>query len=151
MAARFTVEPFRAPHLLELHLQEAQAGETRWRVFQDIGQRHEAAGGGFTLRDDASGQVLFCGGSAEQHAGYASLWGFFARERAHAMVWLTRTVRRHVAGLPHARIDALVEASNENACGWLTLIGLRHEGTMRKAAAGGGDLLIYARTDDERR
>lgn len=139
------VEPFRAGHLLELHLQETQAGETRWRAFSEAGRQREAAGRGWTLRDADSGRVLFCGGAMEQHDGYASLWGFFARDRAHVTLWLTRTIRRFVAELPHHRVDAWVEASNENACEWLRLIGLRIEGTMRGAAADGGDLLVYSR------
>lgn len=139
------VTPFRAADLAAIDLQDSQRGETQWRRWPEIGAAWEAAGNAFTWRAD-DGRVLFCGGAIEHHPGYASLWGAFSMHRPRVPVWLTRTVRRFVAELPHRRVDATVSIANERACGWLHLIGLEFDARLAEVGADGSDVLIYRRT-----
>lgn len=138
------VEVLCRSHLAELRLQASQLHETQHAQWQAMAARCVDAGNAFAARD-ALGRVVFCGGAIVHHSGYASLWGRFSEDRPRVPVFITRAVRRFVAGLPYARVDASAVASDEHACGWLELIGLQFEACLRGAGSDGGDLMIYAR------
>ncbi|WP_225205089.1 hypothetical protein [Novosphingobium huizhouense] len=139
------IDPFMAEHALELVLQPAQLAELDWHGRQAAAASFAQAGNAFTVRD-ADGRIIFCGGAVERHARYASLWGLFALDKGAAVHRLLTASRRFIAALPHARVDALVDAGNAGARKWARHIGLELETRLADAAPDGGDMLVYRRT-----
>jgi ribosomal protein S18 acetylase RimI-like enzyme len=136
------LSPFKAADAFELILQPAQRAEIGWHDRQRLARAFEDAGNAFTVRQ--KGRVIFCGGAAERHEGYASLWGMFALEKRAATFRLLAMTRRFIADLPHGRVDAMVE-DVPAARRWAELLGLTHETTLESAAASGRDMLVYRR------
>lgn len=97
---------------------------------------------GFTVRD-AEGRVLLCGGSIERHPQYASLWAVHA-EGIGRKQWgqLLNMTRHFISGLPHRRVDAMVEAEAAMAVRWAEACGLEREAVLAQAAPDGGDMVV---------
>lgn len=136
------VSPFRAQDVAELMGQTM--GAPSWHARQTLAEQFAQARGGFTVR--RSGRIIACCGAMERHGGHASLWAFYAAGLTMAdWAWLLRATRHFIATLPHARIDAGVEAGDARARRWAERCGLRFDVTMRRAGENGGDLAIYWR------
>lgn len=145
MSGGFTVAPFRAQDVAALQLQTSQLVDLRWHEARDMGETLASAPGrAFTVRD-AAGRVIFCGGAQDRHADYATLWALFAQGKREGMIFLWRRTRHFVASLPHARVDALVEADDARAIVFARAIGLREEHRMPGASPNGGAIAIFSR------
>ncbi|WP_343609363.1 hypothetical protein [Novosphingobium sp.] len=106
---------------------------------------HEARGECFTIRAP-DGRVLYCGGALVHHDGYATLWALMADGiGARSLGHVVDIARRYIAGLPHARLDAMINAEDQAAIRWIKAFGFTLEATLCGAVAGGGDLHIYRR------
>lgn len=139
------VARFASADLAELALQPAQESELRWFEMREAGKMYEAAGQAFTLRQ--RGRVVFCGGAIERHPNYATLWALFGEELdfAAARFLLGRT-RSFIAGLPHRRVDALVE-DRAAAIKWALRLGLRAEARLEAATLAGEDMIVFRRIE----
>lgn len=140
-------ELFRPEDLLLLEPQAAQLMDIPEARRLEFGAQFAAEGSAFTLWDMTPRGLrpIFCGGALRRYPTYATLWALFSIHKPRVPVHLTRTVRRYVAGLTEARVDAQVAADNRGACGWARLIGLVEETRLRAAMPDGGDMVIFVR------
>jgi len=120
-----------------------------WRQLEpyeqlQLGRRYEAAGRAFTVR--ANDMIVACGGAIELHPRHATLWALYGAGLGRA-TWarLLKGARHLISTLPHRRIDAYVDATDEAAMEWAAACGLTFEVVLREAHPDGGDMLVYRR------
>lgn len=102
---------------------------------------------GFTVRAP-EGRVLFCGGISEFHPQYARMWAVYAEEISlRSWGFLLNRTRQFLAGLPHRRVDTLVDAGEPAALRWAEACGLERETVLTAAAPHGGDMVVMARIE----
>lgn len=139
------VEPFQPSHMLDIEVQAVQRADEYRRSLFELGASQSALGMAFTAREAVSGRILICGGMAEVHADYASLWAVLADGKRNDMQIITRRVREFVRGLPHRRVDATISSSFAAAIRWARLVGLVHETTLAEAMPDGANAMIFRR------
>jgi hypothetical protein len=106
---------------------------------------HERRGNCFTVRAP-DGRMLYCGGVMVHHGDYATLWALMAegigpRSLGHVL----HIARRYIAGLPHRRLDAMINGRDAAAVRWIMACGFTLETTVGEATVDGADLLIFRR------
>ncbi len=144
----YTVAPFDPADLAAITANALGLRELAWHDRRRLEAQAQGLVCGFTVRDGASGTILFCGGAAEAHPQYARLWAVYADglgRKAWAFL-LDRTIG-FIAALPHRRVDTLVDARAPMALRWAEACGLAREGLMRAAAPDGGDMVIMMRIE----
>lgn len=118
-----TVEPFKAEHVDEMVVQDAQRAD--WQgVTQDMLRAFEQTDA-WTARVD--GEVVLVGGLVELWAGRAALWSYVAAGAGPHMVLLTKGVRRFIDGSAHRRIEMYVDAGFAAAHRWARALGFQME------------------------
>lgn len=140
----YTVSPMIPGDLIELDLQDDQLGERQWHSVQSELAALVHGYRAFTVRDGA-GRVIFCGGAVEKHAGYATLWAMFGKDKRNGLVFIHRRTRQFLESLPHARVDTFVEGRLPRAADFVQRLGMKREATLRGAAPDGGSMIIFVR------
>ncbi|NLS27930.1 hypothetical protein S2M10_29320 [Sphingomonas sp. S2M10] len=103
-----------------------------------------ARGQCFTIREWAEGPVLFCGGVAEVHARYASLWSVFDQDAGRHLLAIERRTVRFLRMLHYRRIDTLVRAEFEAGHRWVLRLGFELEGhVLQDYFEDGGAACLY--------
>lgn len=141
------VEPFRPEHIEAIVLGELGQREMAWHDLRALRKTYGDAGmRGFTATN--GGRVLFCAGHVERHPQYATLWAVYAADIGPRS-WgrLLQIARDYADGLPHRRVDAMVDAAAPMAVRWSEAIGLTREAVMAEAAPDGGDMLVMRRIE----
>lgn len=124
------VAPFYPEDLAAMLPQTAQPELARLCAADRVAYGRGLAGRGqsFTVREWAEGPVLFCGGAAEVHPNYATLWSVFDRDAGPHLLAIERRTRRFLAMLTYRRIDTLVRADFEAGHRWVLRLGFELEG-----------------------
>ena len=143
------VRPFDPADLEEIVANALGQRELAWHDRRRLARQWgDAPVRGFSVSDQASGRLLFCGGLSEAHAQYARLWAVYAEGITwRQWAFLLDRTRDFIDGLPHRRIDTLVERRAPMALRWANACGLDEEGVLRMAAPDGGDMVIMARLE----
>lgn len=135
------VDAFRAGDLAEIAVQAEQT-EVASVNRHALGAAYRAAGNCLTARDEG-GTVLLCGGAAQTHAGYATLWSVLSPDAGRHMVPLTRATRRFIARLPHPRVDTIVNEGFAAGHRWVRLLGFKREAVLADYFPDGRNAVIY--------
>lgn len=138
-----TVEPFKASHVAEMAVQDAQRAD--WQgVTADMLRAFEQTDA-WTVRAD--GEVVLVGGLVELWAGRATLWSYVAAGAGPHMVRLTKGVQRFIAGSTHRRIEMYVDVGFAAAHRWARALGFRLEAEhMASFFPDGRNAALYGRT-----
>lgn len=138
------ITPFRADDIEQLEASQLASAQLAMTDPRPLARHYAALGHAFAARD-AGGRIVFCGGAARNHDGYATLWALYAQNiKPATAARLLRATRQFLDGLHEfARVDAMVEASHPVAIKWAQRCGLTFEARLARAAIDGGDLLIF--------
>lgn len=140
-----SVTAFEPEHLAEMEPSAIARAELAPCDVMALAHAHARHGNAFSARD-AHGRLVFCGGARAIHPRFATLWAFYACQIGPAtMGALLRRTREFIGRLPYARVDAYVSPAFPAAAAWAAACGMIHEATLREAAIGGGDLLVFRR------
>lgn len=93
-------------------------------------------------------ECIFIGGFMEQWPGLASGWAVLAALSTKELLYLTRSIGRHVERLSYRRLEMTVVASFAAGHRWARLLGFQVEGYMRAYDPLGRDHVLYARIKD---
>lgn len=139
---RLEIVPFKADHLFDLRLQDAQ--EMFYAKFSpQYGRALEDAGGGWTALVD--GRPIACAGLAEQWQGRALAWALLANDIRPHFVAVTRAVKRALDLSDYRRIEAQVDAEFGQGIRWAQMLGFEIEAKLRAFTPEGRDAFMYAR------
>lgn len=133
-------------HLLEIRMQDAQAGELRPGT--DLlahGVKLCQRGMAFTVM--LNGRPVAAGGLAEIHGHYATAWALVGQDAGPAMTAMTRAVRRVLASRAYERVDVTVRRDFEAGHRWAWLLGFEKFGTLRKWGPDRADYTLYERVN----
>jgi hypothetical protein len=135
--------PFKAAHLYELNVQEAQ----RWTMAYlepNIATGLETLWSNTVFKD---GRPICCGGVIAQRADYGILWSFVGSDvTPHDFPLLHRLVKAFVGALPFRRLEMHVDCGFRNGHRWAKALGFTKEAErMRGFLLNGGDAAMYAR------
>ena len=105
----------------------------------------QQAGPSWHARRD--GKLVAMGGHTPVWEGRTVLWGYLGVDSGPSMPAMSQKVRRELdaLALEFPRIEAYASRNYGAASRWLTLLGFRKEGLMRKFAEG-RDYFLFART-----
>lgn len=143
MMTRLIAKIFEPEDFLLLEPQEAQLLDIPQAQRLEYGWQFKEGGSAFTLWEGA--RPIVCCGALRRHPGYVQLWALFSRHKSRVPVQLTRIVRRYIASLSEAVVEAQVAASNGGACGWARLIGLEEETRLRARMPDGSDMVVFVK------
>lgn len=93
----------------------------------------------------ADGRIIACGGFRDIYAGQGLAWVAMADGVGAAHLAVTRHARRCVESGTYHRIEATVEADNDRAIAWATIIGLEPVHTLRKWGPNVGSYILFER------
>ena len=135
--------PFRASHVNELQVQDAQ----RWTLAYVQPAVLLALENKWSNTVFKNGKPVMCGGVIEQWANNAILWSFVGTGMTPSEF---RTAHKYVVqfieGLPFKRLEMHVDADFAAAHRWAKLLGFHCEATRMQAfLLNGGDGALYAR------
>ena len=135
--------PFKAVHLGQLQVQEAQ----RWTMeYMSPSLAHvlEQQLSNTVFKD---GQPILCGGVIEQRPDYGILWSFVGSGMTpHDFFHLHRLTRLFIRSLPYRRLEMHVDCEFVNGHRWARALGFRCEAPrMRAFLLNGLDAALYAR------
>jgi hypothetical protein len=135
--------PFKAEHLGQLRVQEAQ----RWTmayVTPEILVQLEAQWSTTLFKN---GRPILCGGVLPQRPDYGILWSFVGEgTTADDFRRIHYLVKRFIAGLPYRRVEMHVDADFTNGHRWAKALGFSCEASKMEAfLLNGGDAALYAR------
>lgn len=133
-----SVRDFRDGDVGGLHRDGDQLADMR-----SVVMRH----GSFTKTIEGDGEVLAVLGLVVRWDGVADVWaviGDGARGRGVALTRAARRLlRRFASELRLRRVGASVQASRDEYCRWIELLGFECEGVEARAAPDGGDVFRY--------
>lgn len=136
------IKPFKASHLYDLQLQDAQAMFYE-RFSPQYGHALETAGNGWTAFYD--GHPVACAGLVEQWEGRALAWALIAKDAGPHFVRITRAVRRALDVAQWRRVEAHVDAEFAAGIRWAEMLGFSVESKMRAFTPEGRDAFMFAR------
>lgn len=135
------VIPFQAWHLTALERQPIQAAGDD----EPDPAAYEAGGPAWTVTG-ADRLPLACAGFIRAAwPGQALAWSILGTHLGATMVPFTRRVRLEFARSGFHRIEALVQAGHAEGHRWARMLGMTHEGTMRRWGPHGIDHDVYAK------
>lgn len=139
---KVTVEPFKAEHVAELTVQDAQRAD--WAGVSREGLASFEQTDAWTTRVD--GKVILVGGLIEVWAGRAILWSYVAADAGKYMARITRGVLRFMEASGHRRIEMYVDANFAAGVRWAQLLGFHREAPkMAGFFPDGRDAILFAR------
>ena len=142
------VNPFSPTDLAGVAVQTGQAEFAALNDAERIRRGATLAAGGpcFTVREVATGAVLFAGGLTETHPHYGTLWSVFAKDAGRMMAAIHRRARTFLSMQTHRRIDAVVRADHEAGHRWMLMLGFCPEAHLAAWFADGTGAVIYRST-----
>lgn len=136
------VVPFRAEHLQQLQLQDAQA-YCGPHITAEYAKMLE---GQFSFTAMVDDRPIGVGGATELWEHRALLWSMVDRRAGPHFVAIHRAVQRFIDMLPHRRIEAEVDVDFAPGHRWVRALGFTLEAPrMRAFRVDGGDSALYAR------
>jgi hypothetical protein len=136
------IVPYKADHLLQLALQEAQAYMGAWITpeYAESLVPHPS----FTGIDN--GVVVGCAGIIEIWPGRATAWALLSPDLNRKMIKVHRSVERFLGMCGVRRIETSVDAGFEDGHRWIEMLGFKLEAPVMSAyRPDGGDCSLYAR------
>lgn len=139
------IERFRAAHLADLELQDAQAYFSAQMTSAEYGAMLEQAGQSFT--GFAGGRVIGCAGVTEVWTGRFVAWALIAKDAGRHMVALHRAVAGFLSTLRAGRIELWVDEGFAPGMRWAEMLGFSCETPqpMRNFRPGGGACFLFSR------
>lgn len=139
------IQRFKADHIAELELQDAQAYFGDQLMTPGYAEMLEAGCDGFTALAD--GQVVACAGCTEIWTGRAIAWALISKDAGLSMVPLHRAVSGYLMASKHRRIEAWVDVGFDAGSRWLEMLGFTCEtpSPMQGFRPDGGACFLYAR------
>jgi hypothetical protein len=101
------------------------------------------AGPAYTIRS-ASGDIVFCGGFIETHAG-AHLWSFISPLGRQRLIAIQPYVERALQVHPYTHVTATIEAGFVDGARWLAKLGFKEVEALRAYGPDGRDHVLFAR------
>lgn len=136
-----------AGDVVQLGLQASQVAELEafgGRGIMDKGRQLAELGDAWTAI--YAGRVVACGGFLEQHLHEAVAWVAIAGEICPAAAFaVVRFGRRQVETSRYERLEALVDADNEKAVGFVKAIGFASVAVLRKKGADRATQILFER------
>lgn len=139
------IVPFRAEHLRQLQVQDAQLRSISWMPADQAETiQNLPAIQAFTAID--GDEVLACAGVLELWAGRATAWAFLSKNIGHRFSSVHRAVKRYLDVADYRRIEAEVEHGFEEGHRWMALLGFKVE-TARMVSyfPDGSDAAMYVK------
>lgn len=95
-----------------------------------------------------NGVCIGCAGIMRTHGKVYYIWVVASKTLKEHRLWFHRTVRRYFklwqSNLDWIRIEALVDADNQQECRWAWKLGFKIEGRKVKGGDNGRDAFVYA-------
>lgn len=136
------VVPFKAQHLEEIALQEAQQYLLGY-IEPGLGDSLE---GQDSFTGLADGAVVACAGVVPYWNNRGLAWAYLSNIAGDHMTSVTRAVKRYLDVAPYDRIEAAVDVDFEAGHRWIQLLGFKLEAPyMSKFRPDGGAASLYAR------
>jgi len=136
---------FKAEHLKQIELQEAQA-YLKDITNYDVAKQFETDYS-FTGIDDTDGTVFACGGIFRHWHNRGEAWMYISKHATKAkFLKVHRTVKMALEACSYERIEMLVDCDFKQGHRWAEKLGFRLEAErMRKYRPDGKDCALYAR------
>lgn len=135
-----TAEPFRAEHLREIEVQQAQIGVHEYAI--EVGAVFERQRHAYTVR--YGGRIILCGGLGESTLGDSHLWAVVAARAP--LISVHRAALRFLSVVAGAGLTvATTEKGFAAGCRWLEMLGFKFERDVPGYGPFGDDHALYAR------
>ncbi len=90
-------------------------------------------------------QIVGCGGFFKDHDECVTAWTLLLPCSGPRMRFVHRAALEVIGRCPARRIQAHASVTFKPAMRWLTMLGFKFEGTLRKFTPDGADMLLFAR------
>ena len=133
---------FKAEHLADMALQEAQAYLSTWvkPEMAEALEEHPSYSG------EVDGRIVVCSGIVPIWMGRAMAWAYLAPDAGQHFLAIHREVKRFLDNCYLQRIEATVDIDFEQGHRWMKLLGFKLEAPcMRAYRPDGGNCSLYAR------
>lgn len=139
------IVPFKAEHLRQLRIQNAQLKCMTWMPADQADTIESlSAIEAYTAMD--GDRVIGCAGVLELWKGRAAAWAFLADGMGRQFVTLHRAVKRFLDVADYGRIEAEVALDFEEGHRWAHMLGFELENPrMRKYFPDGSDAALYVK------
>lgn len=104
-----------------------------------------ARGPAWTAIDMEARRVVFVGGIAVCHGGYATAWSIFADKIGAGLVPITRRALAEIGAFDVARLDMFCSAKSAAAQIWAGKLGMTYEARLARAMPDGSDATVWVR------
>lgn len=139
------IVPFRAEHLRQLQVQNAQLKSMSWMP-ADQAETIEQLGAIEAYTAIEGDRVVGCAGVLELWKGRAAAWAFLAGDLGRKFVPFHRAVKRFLAVAEYSRIEAEVALDFDEGHRWARILGFELENPrMRKYFPDGSDAALYVK------